>query len=110
MTQPSNYATWIAEVEKEILRAVEKFPTWPDDPIHAAALVAEESGELQKATLEHVYEPHKSELSDVRREAIHTAATAIRFLSSLHRYDFRRCNQHEQVNDVTSNLGTNAAG
>jgi len=91
------YAKWFAAIEKEVERAVAKFPTWPDDPIHAAAVVFEEAGELQKATLEHMYEPHKSELMDVRDEAIQTAVMAIRFLASLHRYDFRRGDQHEQT-------------
>jgi NTP pyrophosphatase (non-canonical NTP hydrolase) len=85
-----------AEVFAEIGRATVKFPTWPTDPIHAAAVLAEEAGELQKAILQAVYEPHKSGPSDVRTEAIQTAAMAIRFIESLDVYEYRRCPQHTQ--------------
>jgi Lar family restriction alleviation protein len=80
----------------EITRAVTKFPTWPTDPLHAVAVLGEEYGELQKAVLQHVYEPHKSTAADVREEAIQTAAMAIRFARSLDRYDYARCEQHSQ--------------
>jgi len=92
-TSPS----WFREIELELNRAIEKFPTWPDDPIHAAAIVAEECGELQQAVLQNMYEPHKTDLPSPEDEAIQTAAMAIRFLRSLHRYDFRPGSQHEQA-------------
>ena len=90
---------WIRAVEDELERAKEKFPMWPDDPIHAAAVVFEEAGELQKATLEHMYEPTKSDLLDVRNEAIQTAAMAVRFLQSLPKYNWRTAEQHRQSTD-----------
>ena len=40
-------------VMTEIIRAEEKHPDWPADPVRAAAVVAEESGELVKAVLDH---------------------------------------------------------
>ncbi len=86
----------IGEVMAECDRARRKFPSWPHDPIHAAAVVFEEAGELQKAVLEHTYEPHKSNLDDVRDEAIQTAAMALRFLRSLDEYRFQPAEQHEQ--------------
>ncbi len=87
------------DVSEELARAVAKFPTWPTDPIHAAAVVAEECGELQKATLQHAYEPHKSTLEDVREEAMQTAAMAVRFLMSIDQYVFARCEQHRQQSE-----------
>ena len=64
----------------EIQRAKEKWPDWPMDPVHAAGVVAEESGELLRAAMEYYYDdgPHAAMLT----EAIHTAATALRFIAS----------------------------
>ena len=62
----------------ELRKAQIEHPDWPDDYIHRADIVAEEAGELVKASLEHHYEgkcPKK-----MYWEAVQTAATAIRFL------------------------------
>lgn len=48
------------EVLDEIERAIAKFPTWPTDPLHALAVLGKEFGELTKAVLQSIYEPHKS--------------------------------------------------
>ena len=37
----------------ELERAEKKYTIWPSDPVHAGAIVAEESGELTRATLIH---------------------------------------------------------
>ena len=92
-------ADWIRSIEAELARARTKFPLWPNDPIHAAAVVFEEAGELQKAALEHMYEPDKSDLMDVRDEAIQTAAMALRFLESLPQYSWQPAGQHRQSGD-----------
>ncbi|MDP2129963.1 MAG: hypothetical protein U0975_16205 [Erythrobacter sp.] len=84
------------EVLDEIERAIAKFPTWPTDPLHALAVLGEEFGELTKAVLQSVYEPHKSTPADVRAEAIQTAAMALRFLHSLDRYAYQPGAQHVQ--------------
>lgn len=67
-------------VMTEIIRAEEKHPDWPADPVRAAAVVAEESGELVKAVLDH--EEKNSSQYAIVTEAIQTAATAIRFLKN----------------------------
>ena len=85
-----------AEIFAEIERAIRKFPTWPTDPLHALAVLGEEFGELTKAVLQSAYEPHKSTPDDVKGEAIQTAAMALRFCRSLHRYAYARCAQHAQ--------------
>lgn len=86
----------INEVTEEIMKAIAKFPTWPTDPLHALAVLGEEYGELTKAMLQLTYEPHKSNLDDVRMEAIQTAAMALRLISSLDFYEYQKSRQHAQ--------------
>lgn len=88
----------MAAIRNEIDRAVRKFPTWPTDPLHALAVLGEEYGELNKAVLQLTYEPHKdgSSLNEVRKEAIQTAAMALRFVMSLDKYQYGGCKQHHQ--------------
>lgn len=93
---PEQLEPVLLSVFEEVQRATEKFPTWPTDPIHAYAVLNEECGELDKAVLQAVYEPHKSTPEDVREEAIQTAAMAIRFLMSLDKYQYQASGQHEQ--------------
>ena len=69
------------EILMELQRAEKKFPEWPKDHIHQAAIVAEESGELVKAALQNHYEG--GDIFSMKREAIHTAAMALRFLKNL---------------------------
>ena len=91
--------TLIEEVLAEVRRARDKFPQWPNDPLHAAAIVAEECGELQRAVLTHMYEPWKlSTPEDVRDEAIQTAAMCLRFLTSFDKYVWDQSKQHNQAN------------
>lgn len=87
----------LAMVRAELARATRKFPTWPDDPLHAVAVVAEESGELTRAVLQAVYEPHKGDPQDAMDEAVQTAAMAVRFLLSRSRYTWRKGIQHTQA-------------
>ena len=84
------------QVLEELRRAMDKFPTWPTDPLHALAVVGEEFGELTKDVLQYTYEPHKTNLDRVRAEAIQTAAMALRFAASLDAYEYRRGAQHMQ--------------
>lgn len=84
------------DVLDELTRATEKFPTWPTDPLHAVAVIGEELGELTKAVLELTYEPHKTTPEDVRKEAIQTAAMALRFVMSLDTYVYAPGRQHAQ--------------
>jgi len=90
----------VEEVLQEVERACRKFPLWPVDPLHAVAVVAEESGELVKATLESVYEPSKARLQDARAEAIQVAAMAIRFVVGCESYELREAEQVLQVKGV----------
>lgn len=67
-------------VLNELIEAKRKHPEWPADQVYAAAIVAEESGELVQAVLN----AHFSGTSrgHAKTEAEHTAATAIRFIAN----------------------------
>ncbi|USN16386.1 hypothetical protein PLUTO_00700 [Luteibacter phage vB_LflM-Pluto] len=83
---------------EELNRAIRKFPTWPTDPLHAVNVLNEEVGELNRAVLQQVYEPHKNKAGtvEVRDEALQSAAMAVRFLLSLPKYRFAPTDQHQQ--------------
>ena len=68
----------IPEILCELERAKKLHPDWPEDQVHAAAIVNEEAGELIRAVLNETYHGTDARLSDV--EAIQTAAMCIRFL------------------------------
>ena len=67
------------EIISELAMARKKHPNWPTDPIHAAAIVAEESGELIRAALQWSYEGGAADA--IGTEAIHTAATCVRLMA-----------------------------
>lgn len=71
----------LTAVLEEVERAKAKFPQWPTDPIHAAAIVSEESGELIRAAVMHTYEGG-SEL-ECYKEAVQTAVVALRFMEGV---------------------------
>lgn len=81
----------LGAISRELERATAKFPTWPARGIDAAAIVAEESGELQRAVLQATYEGGSVEA--VQAEAIETAAMAIQFLLNLPVTRFDGCEQ-----------------
>lgn len=86
------------EIIKELAAAVEKWPGWPSDPIHALAVVQKEVGQCQKEILHCCYGSPESDVGTVRREAIQMAAMAIRFLRSLPAYQFDAGHLHPHPN------------
>lgn len=71
-------------VDSEMRRAIEKFPQWPDDMMHAVTIIGEEYGELLKDVLQYHYEPHKNKsIETIRAEAVQTICMLHRFLNSL---------------------------
>lgn len=86
----------LSSVFDELNRAVRKFPTWPTDPLHALAVIGEEFGELTKDVLQMAYEPGKTSAENLRKEAIQTAAMALRFVASLDDYIYKAGEQHRQ--------------
>ncbi len=83
----------VADILVELDKAMAKFPRWPIDPLHAAFVIGEENGELIRAILQAIYEPDRSNIGDVRKEAIQTAAMCIRFLMNFDKYEFTKCEQ-----------------
>jgi hypothetical protein len=86
----------LGEVAAEVGRACTKFTSWPTDPLHALAVLGEEYGELTKDMLQLTYEPHKTSRENVRKEAVQTAAMALRLAVSLDCYEYRPGQQHSQ--------------
>ena len=62
----------------ELDRAMRQHPEWPNDIIHAAAVVVEEAGELMKACLDLVY--FGGDERSIRNEIVSVAAMAERFM------------------------------
>ncbi len=84
----------------ELARARKKFPTWPADPFVALAVLHEEVGELTKAVLQHVYEPHKNVTAEeIRAEAVQVIAMAVRFLVNFDRYNYVPASQMKDEDD-----------
>ena len=65
----------------ELARAEKKFPSWPDDQIRAAAILAEEAGETIKAALDFEYQ--RGSLEELKKEAVQTGVMALRVLIHL---------------------------
>lgn len=68
----------------ELKAAKEKWPNWVNDPIHAAGILNEESGELMQACLDFSYS--NGGIEQIRKEAMQTGAMAIRFLENIDEY------------------------
>lgn len=86
----------LMEIANEVESAQQKFPSWPVDPLHAMAVLAEEVGELQKAVLQETYEPVKNDKGDIYKEALQSGAMVVRFLMGLSKYEFTRSEQYMQ--------------
>lgn len=71
----------ILDVFAELKRAREKFPWWPRNIVHAAAVICEESGEILKAANEVHWEQKQGAYEEAQKEAIQTIAMCIRFLT-----------------------------
>lgn len=96
MPKSTDLDSTIRDILTEFHAATANFPQWPTDPLHALAVVQEEVGEVQKEVLQLTYEPHKSSVEKVRKEAIQMAARSLRFLLSLDAYKYAPGEQHEQ--------------
>lgn len=71
----------LINIINEYSSACVKHPNWPKDKIHQAAIIAEEAGELIRASLKYEYENDVD--SELEVEAIQTGAMALRFLVNL---------------------------
>ena len=78
----------LESVITELDMARAKWPDWPVDPVHAAAVVSEEAGELVQAANDFCYSGGDSER--MRSEAVQTVAMGLRFLAGLAMYERRK--------------------
>ena len=69
------------EVRAELSRARTRYPWWPSDMVHAAAVASEESGEVVKAVNNYFWSHGNDTLDDIRKEAIQAIAMWTRFLT-----------------------------
>lgn len=88
------------EFLREFERAERKFPTFPKDIIHAAAIVSEEAGELVRAANQVTYE--KGHYVDVMKEAVQTGAMALRFILNFCHFEERPSEQIRRENKVVN--------
>lgn len=68
----------------ELEWAEAQHPVFPTDPIHAVAIMEEESGEAIRAALQFVYEDGSIEA--LKKEIIQTGAMSLRCLINLHNF------------------------
>ena len=78
----------IKEIEAELEFANAKHPFWPEDSVHASAIINEEAGKLTQACIDHENgdQPLDEGLDRMRKKAVSTAAMAIRFLQDFDNY------------------------
>ena len=69
---------------RELAKAEKKFPEWPEDIVHACAILQEESGELGKACLDFHY--GRGTILRVKEEMAHLGAMVYRFGMYLENY------------------------
>jgi len=67
----------------ELARARAKYPHWPADLVHAAAIASEESGEVVKAVNSYHWQQGDATLEDIRAEAVQAIAMWTRFLTEM---------------------------
>ena len=74
-------------IMQELERAKKIHPNWPEDKIHASAVLAEECGELVQAANDYMYcrcnHDEKENYERMIEEAIQCGAMAIRFLENM---------------------------
>lgn len=69
----------MSELEEQLRSARAKFPSWSLDPVHGAAIVAEQAGEALQAALDFYYE-RGGGAHQLKKELFHTLTMAVRFL------------------------------
>lgn len=69
------------QVRAELAKARERYPWWPQDMVHAAAIANEESGEVVKAVNNRFWCHGDDTIEDIRKEAVQAIAMWVRFLT-----------------------------
>lgn len=91
----------LADVLCELDEARLKHPLWPDDGIHALAIIQEEIGEAFQSALDAAY--RGGEHAHIRAEISSAAAMCLRFLDNWDRMRVPRSTQH--VDDDLTAIG-----
>lgn len=81
-----HFSPVIDRIFAELNKAEKKFPGWPMDPVHGAAILGEEAGEALQAALDYYYGRAIS-LDKLKKEVAQTGAMAIRMLLFLENYE-----------------------
>jgi len=93
----------LADIRHELENAERKFPNFPTDPVHAAAIVGEETGELTQAALQFTYE--HGNYAALYKEAVQVGAMVLRFLLNIDNFIGRPSNNAEPVQLNTTQKG-----
>lgn len=70
-----------AAVQAELQRARAKYPQWPLDIIHAAAVANEEVGEVVKSVNNYFWLHGEDTVADIHQEAVQAIAMLVRFVT-----------------------------
>lgn len=68
-------------VRAELARARARYPDWPADIVHAAAIASEEAGEVVKACNSYRWQQGDDTLEDIRAEAVQAMAMFVRLVT-----------------------------
>lgn len=86
----------IQTIERELDDTLKQWPAWPADPVHAAAVIAEETGELVQACLDFTYALPSFYGDSIQKEAAQVGAMAIRMLMHVEQYKVRQSEPAEK--------------
>lgn len=73
--------TAIDSIFDELAAAEKKHPEWPEDKIHAVAIMIEEAGESMQAAIDYTYT--NGDIEHLKKELAQTGAMCIRALMHL---------------------------
>lgn len=70
-----------ALVRAELDKARTKYPHWPSDMVHAAAIASEEDGEVIRSVNCYFFRQGDDTWADIEKEAVQAIAMWVRFLT-----------------------------
>ena len=79
-----------ADLTFEYCKAEQKHPSWPDDAIHASAILNEEAGKLTQACIDYNYNhiPREEAVRRMLEYAARVGAMAMRFSEGVRRAEY----------------------
>ena len=88
MEENSDEVEILADVLLKLDEMKVKYPEWPSNPLYAASMIGKEYSQLIADVLCLVLKSDYSKISDVKENAIQTAAVCLRFLLNINSYQF----------------------